>query len=427
MTDTKPFALNVNSSVPADENRADIAIAGAGIAGLSLAKALADGLGPGARIALITRDPLSAPAGASDSRSTALAASSVRMLDRLGVWAACVPFSQPVTGIDITDSSLRAGLRPILLSYDNSIASCEPASQIVPNAVLERSLTAAVAATPAIVIHKQLVVTTFAAGPHGVEIGLDASRTLTAGILIAADGRRSALRDMAGIKITGWSYPQTGITVTVAHDRAHGGRAVQHFLPGGPFALLPLPGNRTCITWSEDAGEARRLLALDANAFLAELETRVGGRLGAVRLDGPRQSWPLEMFIARTFIAPRFALVGDAAHNVHPIAGQGLNLGLRDCAALCECIVDAHRLGLDMASAAVLQRYERWRRFDTTTAAASFDALNRLFSNDGALLRSAREFGLGLVNRLPGLKARLVIEAAGTSGDLPRLMRGASI
>ena len=427
MTDTKPFALNVNSSVPADENRADIAIAGAGIAGLSLAKALADGLGPGARIALITRDPLSAPAGASDSRSTALAASSVRMLDRLGVWAACAPFSQPVTGIDITDSSLRAGLRPILLSYDNSIASCEPASQIVPNAVLERSLTAAVAATPAIVIHKQSVVTTFAAGPHVVEIGLDASRTLTAGILIAADGRRSALRDMAGIKITGWSYPQTGITVTVAHDRAHGGRAVQHFLPGGPFALLPLPGNRTCITWSEDAGEARRLLALDANAFLAELETRVGGRLGAVRLDGPRQSWPLEMFIARTFIAPRFALVGDAAHNVHPIAGQGLNLGLRDCAALCECIVDAHRLGLDMASDAVLQRYERWRRFDTTTAAASFDALNRLFSNDGALLRSAREFGLGLVNRLPGLKTRLVIEAAGTSGDLPRLMRGASI
>lgn len=427
MTDTLPFAFNVNSSPNARTPRADVAIAGAGIIGLALAKALADGLGPSARIVLIARDDPYGHAAGKDGRAVALGAASVRMLDRLGVWAECAPLAQAVSGIDITDSSLRAGLRPVLLSYENFIGLGETASQIIPNVILERALAAAVAATPGIVLLERSVVTTFSAGPSGVEINLNSANSLSAQVLVAGDGRRSPLRDMSGIKTTGWPYAQTGITVAITHDRPHGGRAVQHFLPGGPFALLPLPGNRTCVTWSEDAQEALRLLALDDVVFLAELETRVGGRLGAICLDGPRQSWPLEMFLARTFIAERFALVGDAAHNVHPIAGQGLNLGLRDCAALCECIVDAHRLGLDIASEAVLQRYDRWRRFDTMTAAASFDALNRLFSSDGALLRSAREFGLGVVNRLPGLKARLVTEAAGTAGDLPRLLRGDAI
>jgi 2-octaprenyl-6-methoxyphenol hydroxylase len=267
----------------------------------------------------------------------------------------------------------------------------------------------------------------FHAQTDTITVKLDDGRSLTARLLIAADGARSKLRDMAGIKTVNWGHDQIGITTTISHDRAHEGRAVQHFLPGGPFAMLPLIGNRTCITWSEEKQLAERLLALDDAAFLSEIEQRVGGRLGTIALDGPRQSWPLQTSMARAFIAPRFALVGDAAHNVHPIAGQGLNLGLRDVAALAEVVVDQARLGLDIGATHPLARYERWRRFDTTTSAAGFDALNRMFSTGGALPRAAREFGLGLINRMPGLKQRLVAEAAGTAGDLPKLLRGQTL
>jgi 2-octaprenyl-6-methoxyphenol hydroxylase len=405
----------------------DIVIAGAGLAGLTMAKALASGLGRAARIAIVTRDDPNLSRGGADSRATALSAASVRMLERLEVWAECADAAEAVTAIDITDSALDAGVRPILLSYDNHAGHTEPASRIIPNAALQAALMRAVDRTPSITVISHSEIANFATEPERVSVALTSGQALQAKLLIAADGRSSPLREMAGIKTTGWSYAQTGITVTVGHDRPHNGHAVQHFLPGGPFAMLPLPGNRSCITWSERNDVARRLLALDDAAFLDELEQRAGGRLGALTLVGPRQSWPLEMFVARSFIAPRFALVGDAAHNVHPIAGQGLNLGLRDCAALAEVLVDTHRLGLDMALGGTLERYERWRRFDTTTSAASFDALNRLFSTDGPLRRAAREFGLGAINRLPALKHRLVSEAAGLTGDLPRLMRGEAI
>ena len=227
-----------------------------------------------------------------------------------------------------------------------------------------------------------------------------------------------------GIKSVRWGYDQTGIVTIVAHERPHGGRAVQHFLPAGPFAILPLTGNRSCITWSEDAGEAARILALDDAAFLDEVDLRFGGRLGGIQLAGPRQSWPLELHLARSYAAPRLAVIGDAAHSVHPIAGQGLNLGLRDSAALVEVIADAARLGLDIGSAAVLERYEQWRRFDSTVSAIAFDGLNRLFSSDNAMLRAARDAGLGLVDRSPVLKQAFVKEASGLSGELPKLLRG---
>lgn len=407
--------------------RFDVVIAGGGVAGLTLAKALADGLGPAARIGLVTREAAGAANPMPDGRATALSAASVRMLARLGVWAACEGAAQAVTAIDITDSELEAGIRPVLLSYDNVVTLGEPASHIVPNAALLEALAAVVAATPAVTRFPGAVVSAFRAGPERIDVRLDTGERFDAALLAAADGRGSPLRGMAGITTVGWAYPQTGITVTVAHERPHGGRAVQHFLPGGPFAMLPLPGERTCITWSERADAARHLLALDDLAFLDHLERRAGGRLGALTVLGRPQSWPLEMFVARSFIGPRFALVGDGAHNVHPIAGQGLNLGLRDVAALAEVLVDGHRLGLDIAGPAALTRYEKWRRFDTMSSAASFDALNRLFSTQGALRRSVREFGLGVVNRLPGLKQRLVAEAAGLSGELPRLLKGEAI
>jgi 2-octaprenyl-6-methoxyphenol hydroxylase len=221
-----------------------------------------------------------------------------------------------------------------------------------------------------------------------------------------------------------WSYPQVGIVTTVRHAEPHHGRAVQHFLPAGPFAILPLTNNRSCITWTEKAEVARAILARDDAGFLAEVEKRFDYRLGAVTLAGPRASWPLDMHVARALVADRFALIGDAAHGVHPIAGQGLNLGLRDVAALTEVVADAARLGLDIGSAAVLERYERWRRLDAAVSAATFDALNRLFSNDSTLLRSARDFGLGLVERMPALKQLFVTEAAGLTGEVPKLLRG---
>ena len=243
-------------------------------------------------------------------------------------------------------------------------------------------------------------------------------------MLIAADGRASRLRDSAGIKLLRWDYPQVGIVTTVAHSRPHGGRALQHFLPTGPFAILPLPQDRSAITWTEDATVARALLALDEAGFAAELAKRFDYRLGEVTQIGARAAWPLEMQLARALIADRLALVGDAARVVHPIAGQGLNLGLRDVAALTEVITDAARLGLDTGAAMVLERYQRWRRLNSALSAATYDGLNRLFSNDWMLLRTARDFGLALVDQLPALKQFFVAEAAGLSGEIPKLLRG---
>jgi 2-octaprenyl-6-methoxyphenol hydroxylase len=312
----------------------------------------------------------------------------------------------------------------VLLSYDNTVEDGEPASYIVPNDVLAAALAEAVAERLGLAMLAPAETSGLELGEFRATVRLSDGRAVSAPLVVAADGRRSPLREAAGIKVVTWSSSQRGIVTRIAHELPHHGRAIQHFLPGGPFAILPLTGNRSCITWSEEAERAEAILALDAGGFLAEVDQRVAGRLGVLRLDGPRRSWPLEAHLARRYVGRRFALVGDAAHAVHPIAGQGLNLALRDAAALAEVVTDAARLGLDIGEATVLERYERWRRFDSALSAASFEALNRLFSNDWALVRSAREFGLGLVDRLPGVKRLLVAEAAGLTGELPRLLKG---
>lgn len=408
--------------------REDILISGASFAGLALALALADTLGADVRIVLIDREKIAAsPSGADavpDSRASAISVASKRLLEVLGVWPRVSADAQPVTRIEITDSSLDAGIRPVQMSYDNTLEAGEPATWIVPNATLLLALRAGVAQHSSIVVRAGLSAAGLTARAHDVEVDLGARGSCRASLVVAADGRRSALREAAGIKVVGWGYGQIGIVTTVAHERPHNGVAVQHFLPAGPFAILPLTGNRSCITWSEDAAQARRILALDDAAFLDEVDRRFGGKLGPLRLAGPRQSWTLEMHLARSWIAPRFALIGDAAHGVHPIAGQGLNLGLRDVAALTEVLADAARLGLDLGSLETLTRYERWRRFDSMLSAATYDGLNRLFSNDWTLLRATRDLGLGLVDRMPGLKRLLVSEAAGVTGELPKLLRG---
>jgi 2-octaprenyl-6-methoxyphenol hydroxylase len=245
--------------------------------------------------------------------------------------------------------------------------------------------------------------------------------------LVAADGAKSKLRTAAGIRTVSWGYGQSGIVATIAHERDHEGRAEQHFLPAGTFAILPLTGRRSSIVWAEGSAESARLLALSPAAFKEELIRRFGLKLGEIELLTPPRAYPLSFAIARRFVADRLALLGDAAHVIHPLAGQGLNLGLRDVAALAECVADAARLGLDPGGAGVLARYERWRRFDTATMAGATDGLNRLFSNRSDVMRVVRDVGLGVVERMPGLKRYFSREAAGMTGEVPRLMRGEAL
>ena len=417
-------------ATPPEQNSADIIIAGGSYVGLTLALALARELGPDLDLVVVDRD--AAPTSqvdvdTTDPRASAISAGSRNLLAALGLWAPLEGDATPVSAIELTDSSLNAGVRRPLLTYDNAVrngSDSGAASYIIPNARIAQVLHDAVAATPSVRRWRGASVSGFTAGSDTASVTLVDGRRLTAPLVVAADGRRSAVRELAGIQTVAFDHDQIGIVTVIRHERDHVNRAIQHFLPGGPFAILPLAGGRrACVTWSENAHEARRILALGDDAFLDEVDLRVAGRLGAVTLDGPRASWPLETHLARRFVAPRLALVGDAAHSVHPIAGQGLNLGLRDVAALVECMADAARVGLDLGTMDALARYERWRRFDTAVSTATFGGLNRLFSNDNALLRSAREVGLGILDRLPGVKQLFVTEAAGLSGDLPKLLR----
>jgi 2-octaprenyl-6-methoxyphenol hydroxylase len=405
------------------QSRYDVVVAGAGTVGLAMACALADALGPEFRIGLVDRADFGREAAGRDIRAWAIAAGSQRLLDVMGVWAELAD-AQPVTGVDITDSSLDDAFRPILVSYDNRVEGDEPATYILESERLNAALLKAAQARRSIALLGGQAIAGFEIDEHGCTVNLEDGTQLRTPLLVAADGRASRLRDMAGIKVVGWSYPQVGIVTTVSHAKPHRGRAIQHFLPAGPFAILPLAGDRSCVTWTEEAERGRAIVALDDAGFLAEVQRRFGYRLGTVQLAGPRASWPLDMHLARAFATNRFALIGDAAHGVHPIAGQGLNLGLRDVAALTEVIADAARLGLDVGSPAVLERYERWRRLDSMLSAATFDGLNRLFSNDVTVARTARDFGLGLIERMPALKSFFVAEAAGLTGDIPKLLRG---
>lgn len=398
----------------------DVLIAGGGSAGLALACALGRTLGSDAKVGVLA----GGSGSPDDPRAYALSAGSRNLLAEIGAWQGLGDVCQPVSGIDITDSSVDDAMRPILLSYDTQLVEGEPAMWIVPAGPLADTIAAAVRAVPDVEVIQKARATSLSYGPGLAIVGLTDGTQRRARLVVAADGRRSVLREAAGIGSLKWSYRQTGIVTTVAHERPHRGRAVQHFLPSGPFAILPLTGDRSCITWTESEDTARRILAMDDAAFLGEVSRRFGHRLGELKLAGGRAGWPLTFDLARDLTATRLALVGDAARGVHPIAGQGLNLGLRDVAALAESIVDGMRLGLDPGDGTILDRYAMWRRFDGLTATAAFTALNTLFSTDGALTRAVRDVGLGVVDRLDGLKRSIVDEAAGMTGDVPRLLRG---
>lgn len=406
----------------------DVIIAGGGFAGGTLALALAKLAPKSFRVALVDAAPRdSGLAARKDARGLALSAATQSLLEAVGLWEGLAPNAQAISSIEITDSPLNASLRPHFLGFDEEMTARAPRAHLVEAGALLSAISQAVVSETAIDVLAPDSVDDYETDAFGVRVRLASGKTLHAPLLVAADGKRSRLRARAGIKSIGWSYPQIGIVATVAHERAHHGKAVQHFLPAGPFAILPLKGNRSSIVWTEDKARGETLMAGDEDAFVAELTRRFGHRLGAITLEGPRQSFPLELQIARSFVADRIALIGDAAHAVHPLAGQGLNIGMRDVAALTETIIEALRLGLDIGSGTMLERYQRWRRFDSAFSATVMDGLNRLFSNDNVPLRAIRDLGLGLVDRAPGLKRFLVREAAGGTGTVPRLLKGEAL
>jgi 2-octaprenyl-6-methoxyphenol hydroxylase len=398
----------------------DVAIAGAGVAGLALATALARALRPGFTVALI--DPALAAEPAADDRVSAIAGGARRLLTVLGAWQRVAAEAQPIRSMQITDSRLKDAVRPTFLSFD---ASDEPAAHMVENRAVLGALREV--ARAAGVRFLFVAVQDFTSGDDSAELKLGDDARLRARLAVGADGPSSLLRQRAGIKTVQWSYGQSGIVATIGHEREHDGRAVQHFLESGPFAILPLTGRRSSIVWTESDAEAARVSALAPAEFHDELERRFGLQLGEIEALSPPRVHPLGFTIARSFIGERLALVGDAAHVIHPIAGQGLNLGLRDVAALAEVIADAARLGLDPGAPDVLVRYERWRRFDTFAMGFATDALNRLFSNRSDALKLLRDVGLGLVERMPRAKRFFTAEAAGLTGEVPRLLRGESL
>lgn len=422
----------------------EVLVAGGGMVGLALAVALAEA---GLEVMLVDRqDPARQQDDAFDGRASAIARGSQQALQVLGLWAGMAPAASPILDIRISDGHpgrARGGASALHLHFSHAeVAEKEgdarPLGWIVENTAIRRASFARARALARVDLRAPAELTEVTRRPGGVTARLDDDTEVRARLLVAADGRNSAQRAAAGIKVTDFAYRQTAIVATVAHELPHGGVAHEHFLPSGPFALLPMtdapsekgnahgkPVHRSSLVWTERREVVPAMLALDDVAFSGELQRRFGDSLGRLTLWGGRRwSHPLGLLHAERYVDTRLALIGDAAHGIHPIAGQGLNLGLRDVAALAECIVDARRLGLDIGEATVLERYQRWRRLDNMALIAATDSLNRLFSNDLLPVRLLRDVGLAAVNRVPPLKRFFMRHAMGMVGDLPRLVKG---
>ena len=398
----------------------DILIAGGGYVGLSCAVAIKDAA---PHLSVMVVDPAPEKAVENDERASAIAADASRMLDALGLWQGLVKNAQPINEMIVTDSKVSDVTRPVFLTFANDKQQDEPFAHMVENRELVKALRKKG--------DKDGVIRISENGVAGFQteiaqnlVTLNSGDTVSAKLLVACDGVRSRLRDMAGIQTVHWPYDQKGIVCTVDHERPHEGRAEEHFLPAGPFAILPLKGNRSSLVWTESSRDADRLLQQDEMIFETELEQRFGFKLGEIKLASKVQAFPLGLRLAREYMRSRFVLAGDAAHGIHPIAGQGLNRGFKDAAALAQTIVEADRLGQDFGTVDVLERYQMWRRFDTVQMGVVTDVLNRLFSNDNGFLRAARTFGLGVVDRLPGMKKYFINQAAGEDTAAPKLLRG---
>jgi 2-octaprenyl-6-methoxyphenol hydroxylase len=401
---------------------ADVIICGGGMVGLPLALALGKG-----GLKVIVADALP-PADVLvpefDGRVCALAYAAVRMLDALGVWPHLKPHAQPIHEILVSDGAIGRATSPFSLHFDAAEVGAESLGHIAENRHIRAALYAALTGEKNVTLIAPATARSLTMEGTQIIASLSTGEEVEAPLAIASDGRDSSLRAQMGIGVIGWSYPQTGIVATVHHARPHGGVAYEHFLPSGPFAILPMTGDRSSLVWTEAGSKAPAMLALNDEDFDAEVAARFGAHLGETEVVGRRWSYPLKFHLARDYVRPRFALAGDCAHGIHPIAGQGLNLGLKDAAALAETVLDAARLGRDIGALDVLKRYERWRRFDSFALAASTDALNRLFSNDITPLRQLRDLGMGIVDAIGPARRFFMRHAGGDIGKLPRLMKG---
>ena len=397
----------------------DVAIVGGGMTGLALACALGT---DGIETVVVDRMPAAAPPSPNaDPRVTAIALGSARFLDAVGAFAPMRAGGQPILDIEV-----REARSPFAVHYDHAAVGDEPMGWIVENAVIRAALLARVRELAAVELRMPATYTDVATDRDGVTVELADGRRLRAGLLIAADGKFSKLRERVGIRADYKDYGQDGIVATLAHERPHDGLASEHFFPDGPFAVLPMPGERSSIVWALERALAAEVAELPAEAFVAEVADRVGARLGDIELASPVRTFPLVLATVDRFTATRAALVGDAAHGIHPIAGQGWNLALRDVAALAEITADRAALGLDLGAPDALAAYERWRGVDTTALIAITDGINRLFANDVTPVRLARNLGFAAVDRLPFAKRLFMRHAMGTLGDLPRRMRSAA-
>ncbi|WP_299147124.1 FAD-dependent monooxygenase [uncultured Tateyamaria sp.] len=403
----------------------DILIIGGGLSGPILAIALAQ---TGHDVTVIDAlDEKVRKNAAFDGRSYAVALTSQRLLDGIGVWDSIAEQTQPILEIKVSDGRAGQGPSPFFMHFDHAEIEEGPMGHMVQDRHLRRALLDAMSNTSGVAHLAGETVTSQQIVAGGASVTLASGRTLTGRMIVGADGRGSGTATRAGIKRTGWGYEQTALVCAIAHEKPHNGIAHQFFMPSGPLAILPLPGNVSSIVWSETAQNAAAFEALSDEDYLTMLRPRFGDFLGEISLAGQRFSYPLSLSLAAHLVADRVALIGDAAHGVHPIAGQGLNAGMRDIAALAEVITDATRRGEDLGSAAVLARYEQWRRFDNTALAVATDGFNKLFSNDNTVVRGVRDIGMALVNALPRLRRSFIREAAGLTGDLPRLMKGQSL
>ncbi|MEM6305780.1 MAG: FAD-dependent monooxygenase [Pseudomonadota bacterium] len=399
----------------------DIAIVGGGLTGPALALACAQA---GQRVTLIDALGVTPRKDAKfDGRSYAMALTSVRLLNGLGVWGTIADHAQPMLDIKVSDGRVGEGPSPFFMHFDHAEIEEGPMGHMVQDRHLRRALLDAVKADARITQLNKETVTAQEVDGAGVTLTLESGKALRARLLVGADGRRTGTGARAGIKRVEWGYGQTALVCAIEHALPHNGIAHQFFMPPGPLAILPLTGNRSSIVWSETTQNAADIDALPDEAYLQVLRPRFGDFLGGIKLAGARYTYPLGLSLAHEMVAPRVALVGDAAHGVHPIAGQGLNAGLRDVAALAEVIAEAAQRGEDIGADGPLARYQTWRRFDNATLALATDSFNRLFSNDNALVRVARDIGMGIVSALPGLRRGFIREAAGLNGELPKLMR----
>ncbi len=406
--------------------KVDIVIAGGGYVGLSTALAVKQAA-PHLEILLVDLAPPVEKRTQQDLRASAIALAAEKMLRQLGVWQSLADEAQPIHDMVITDSKTGDAIRPVYLTFQEEVEEGKPFAHMVPNHAMIASLEEKARENGVQFVHYDCVVD-FVANSSFQTVYLKSGKKVDTRLLIAADGARSRLRDLAGIRTVHWDYGQSGIVTTVRHEKSHHGQAVEHFLPSGPFAILPLTENRSSLVWTEKTPDAQKLVSGDDFVFELELERRFGNHLGALEVIGGKKAFPLSLTLAKNFIKPRFALVGDAAHGIHPIAGQGLNLGFRDVAALCETLIEADRLGLDIGALDVLQKYEEWRRFDTWLMGFTTDVLNRLFSNKSDVLRLARTIGLGAVDRIPSMKKYFIQQAAGiATPNQPKLLMGEAI